>query len=64
MTIWSDHTRDFDDSALKTLKSPIMMAFARFRVTEYRGFNNLHCLKTPPFLYMVLFLGIFSNFTF
>ena len=35
ITIWSDPARDFDDSALQTLKSPIMMAFAGFRVTEY-----------------------------
>ena len=65
ITLWSDHARDFDDSVLETLKSPIMMAFAGFRVTEYRGFNILHCLKTPPFYiccFLVYFRILLSNF--
>ena len=33
ITLWSDRARDFDDSALQTLKSPIMIAFAGFHVT-------------------------------
>ena len=59
ITLWSDRARDFDDSTLKTLKSPIMIAFAGFRVTEYRGFNILHCQKLHIFIYDVTSWYIF-----
>jgi hypothetical protein len=35
ITIWGDSARDFDDSALQTLNSLIIMGFAGFCVTEY-----------------------------
>jgi len=47
ITTWGDRVRDVDDSTLQTLNSPIIMAFAGFRVTEYRGFNTLYYLTTP-----------------
>ena len=52
ITTWSDCVRDLDDSTFQTLKSPIMMAFAGFRVIEYRGFNILYFLKTQLFFLM------------
>ena len=59
ITLWGDRARDFDDSTVKTLKSPIMIAFAGFRVTEYRGSNTLRCLKTQPFYVCYCFLVYF-----
>uniref|UniRef100_A0A2K1ZKM8 Replication protein A OB domain-containing protein n=1 Tax=Populus trichocarpa TaxID=3694 RepID=A0A2K1ZKM8_POPTR len=42
ITLWGDNARDFDELALHNLPSPIIIAFAGFRVTEFKGKPNLN----------------------
>ncbi|XP_034903514.2 uncharacterized protein [Populus alba] len=42
ITLWGDSARDFDGLALHNLPSPVIIAFAGFRVTEFKGKPNLN----------------------
>uniref|UniRef100_A0A2K1ZPE8 Uncharacterized protein n=1 Tax=Populus trichocarpa TaxID=3694 RepID=A0A2K1ZPE8_POPTR len=42
ITLWGDSARDFDELALHNLPSPVIIAFAGFRVTEFKGKPNLN----------------------
>jgi hypothetical protein len=42
ITLWGDNARDFDELALHNLPSLIIIAFAGFRVTEFKGNFNFH----------------------
>lgn len=41
ITLWGDSARDFDEFALRNLPSPVIIAFAGFHVTEFKGKPNL-----------------------
>jgi hypothetical protein len=38
ITLWGDIARSFDDASLAEQDSPLIVAFAGFRVSEFRGF--------------------------
>ncbi|XP_073264393.1 uncharacterized protein [Populus alba] len=42
ITLWGDSARDFDGLALHNLPSPVIIAFAGFRVTKFKGKPNLN----------------------
>ncbi|KAL9356244.1 hypothetical protein Peur_049497 [Populus x canadensis] len=42
ITLWGDSARDFDGLALHNLPSSVIIAFAGFRVTEFKGKPNLN----------------------
>nr|XP_034919245.1 replication protein A 70 kDa DNA-binding subunit D-like [Populus alba] len=41
ITLWGDIARSFDDASLAEQDSPLIVAFAGFRVSEFRGSANL-----------------------
>ncbi|KAG5222160.1 replication protein DNA-binding [Salix suchowensis] len=41
VTLWGDVARNFDDNIVNAQESPIIVVFAGFRVTEFRGAANL-----------------------
>jgi hypothetical protein len=55
ITLWGDSARDFDELALHNLPSPVIIAFAGFRVTEFKGNFNFHLI----FFLKIIFLKDF-----
>jgi hypothetical protein len=58
ITLWDGSAQEFDELALRNLPSPIIIAFAGFRVTEFKGNFNFHLiffLKKKSFRFLLSF---------
>ncbi|KAI5555123.1 hypothetical protein BDE02_19G059700 [Populus trichocarpa] len=51
ITLWGDSAKDFDELGLRNLPSSVIIAFAGFRVTEFKGKPNLNSTAASPWYF-------------